>query len=63
MNAADKLKAAIFNTIEELKVMEDYARNNEESYDRTVTRLNTEGYLDGLNYALTLLATTEKESK
>lgn len=55
MNSKELIAKDIQDTIEELKELENYARENEESYSQTVDRLYCEGYLAGLQRALAQL--------
>lgn len=54
-DAMESLKLAQIKATEELNTYEENARNSEEDYSQTVNRLNAEGYLDGLNFAIALL--------
>jgi hypothetical protein len=55
MSKLDMLKVTRLNTVKELRTLENYARENEENYEHTVNRINCEGYIDGLDYAIALL--------
>jgi len=66
MNTVDALKSAKAKAIEELTRLEEFARNNEEDYAETVNRIHSEGYLDGIDYALAVvkdesISTTKKD--